>query len=221
MSITSIQIQIKKETLKKHLRIKKISQETYDREIESLQQSVQNNAIELDSKNNVTVSFNNQERKVTSSVHENSDAITPEMQTILEKLNRELLEIDHEKAALSNSLQNIPPHINAKDVVDQILYKREEWIQKRNEIWHVKDNGCLPSEDNEPDAEFQQDEFMKSLPDDKFELDRQIRNLRSNLSKWPKRAERVKTEAKKAELIQRIAHGQLQLEAMVQKFNGI
>lgn len=235
MSLTKIQIQIAKERLAIHFRRGKINEETYQNELEKLKERAENEVEEdLRQKTQDIRQETIDGRRVTGdralksdvspSGAKDSSSPSPETQGLIETLDTELAEIDAEKASLSNSLQGIPQTQNAKDVVDKILAKREEWKQKKDELLYVKKHGHMPSEvlDSARTDIFVQDEFMKSLPDDKYELDRMMRNLKSNLSpsKWPARAAKAKTEAKRAELLQNIAHGKLKLDAIEQKLRA-
>lgn len=229
MSLTKIQIQIAKERLTIHFKRGKINEETYQAELEKLKDRVENEALEVKRKKIEVGPSTSSTSSPTSDFKAlksgDSPSPSPETQGLIETLDTELAEIDAEKASLSNSLQGIPQTKNARAVVDQILAKREEWKQKKDELLYVKKHGHMPdaSAGSATGGEFVQDEFMKSLPDDKYELDRMMRNLKSNLSpsKWPARAAKAKTEAKRAELLQNIAHGKLKLDAIEQKLRGM
>ncbi|MGR3809583.1 hypothetical protein [Jiulongibacter sp. NS-SX5] len=222
MSLTKIQLAIAKERLTIHFKRGKIDEETYQAELEKLQERTEN---EVEEDLRQKTQDKRQETIVSPSGAENSQSHSLSAQILIETLDAELAEIDAEKASLSNSLQGIPQTKNAKDVVDHILAKREEWKQKKDELLYVKKHGHLPDAltGSATNGEFVQDEFMKSLPDDKYELDRMMRNLKSNLSpsKWPARAAKAKTEAKRVELLQNIAHGKLKLDAIEQKLRGM
>lgn len=216
MNLSPFQIEIKKERLKKFFERKKISLQAYEEGLREISGIIKNNEIEASRQPIIEV-----EDKRPPTLEITKNATNSEFKNkLLERLNVDLVEIDRKKAGLSNSLQSIARNVNAKGIVDEIIELREEWTKKKDEILHVKKYGNLPDKvlSSVTDGELS-DEYMSSLPNDKYELDKLIRNLRSNLSKWPKKIDRVKSPGAKAELLQKIALGNLMMDAMVQKMN--
>lgn len=135
---------------------------------------------------------------------------------ILDGLNKELNTLDTDKAALSNSLKTIPKDENAKYITDQILNLRDQRANLMDTIRYVQVKGCLPSA-----APVVIVDFESTLPKDKFTLDRMIKNLKINLSKWQDKKNAAKTLAKIQEYDTKIAKGTIEVETMIRLFQSL
>jgi hypothetical protein len=161
------------------------------------------------------------EKKVepTSSVKTREFDATPKQltatqQLLLEQLKTEQDSIDYQKRELSNSLHNYPPGTNCKHITDKILNLRDAWIEIGDRIRFVAVYGKLP--EDEPVLE---NDYGKDLPSDKYELHKQISNLKINLKKWSDKMETSKSVGKQNEYRQKVAIGSMKLEVMQSKFD--
>ncbi|UBM58246.1 hypothetical protein LAG90_15690 [Marinilongibacter aquaticus] len=194
----------------------KISEAEYENEIQSLEMA---NVVHVQPQTSAPLRSSEQKKNGENqdTVHE-KNGFTAETTQLIAQLQKELNEIDGLKAEKSNSLQYIPKNISATSTVTEILKLREAFVAKGDELRFVKKNGQLPIE-KEAEGEFEKDEYFASLPNEKYELDRQIRNLRSQMSKWKKKGETAKSLGKKQEYRHHLVRGELKLSAMLDKLN--
>lgn len=142
--------------------------------------------------------------------------LSEQVSQLVKQLRAEQQLLDERKAELSNSLQDFPKETNLKHITDEILHIREEWIEKGDEIRYVMQHGCLPQ-----DEPMVADTFVKGLPTNKFELDREIKNLKINLKKYQDRKATCKTVVKIKDYDRKIAIGQIKLAMMESLFNSL
>lgn len=138
----------------------------------------------------------------------------------LQKIKDSIEEIDQEKARLSNSLKTFPPAQNAGEITSRILELREEWRRVKDTEVYLLEHGKLPEDDVPAIPEG----WTEKLTRDKFELNKQIKNLKINLespSKWQRSLQRAKTPSKKHEVQTKINQGMLELAAMEALFNSL
>lgn len=135
---------------------------------------------------------------------------------ILDGLNKELNTLDADKAALSNSLKTVPKDGNAKHITDQILNLRDQRANLMDTIRYVQVKGCLPSA-----APVVKVDFEGTLPKDKFTLDRMMKNLKINLTKWQDKRNAAKTLAKIQEYDTKLAKGRTELDTMIRLFQSL
>lgn len=115
-------------------------------------------------------------------------------------------EIDIRKNKKINELAKMPRDSNQLALVTEIKALREEYVNKSDEVYYFKRHGerlAPPAPDGGAalDSElvsFDDSEFVKSLPRDKFELHRLKKNQETYLSKYEGRLKAAKTEVKKA-----------------------
>lgn len=149
-------------------------------------------------------------------------ALPASAQEAISALMLERDEIDRQKRTLSMSLQNIPASVGCKEVTQEIMAFREKWKAITDKIYFVQEYGFLPEQTAEHTGEADVDRYGEQLPDDRFILDKMIKNLNINVNhKWPERMSQAKTEAKKSEYRLRIAKGEMQLEVMRAKFEKL
>ncbi len=142
--------------------------------------------------------------------------LSEQVNQLVKQLRAEQNLLDQRKAELSNSLQDFQKETNLKHITDEILHIREEWIEKGDEIRYVMKNGFLPQ-----DEPMVADTFAKGLPTNKFELDRDIKNLKINLKKYQDRKATCKTVVKIKDYDRKIAIGQIKLAMMESLFNSL
>jgi len=217
IDLPKLQLQIKKEQMEKYLRRGKIQQPEFDDFMVGYNEATRQPFRSAQG----SKSTNADPKPPTTSVKTKEYAPTPitpgsEKERLLMGLKKEQAEVDTQKALLSNSLQDYPTTTNVKDITDRILGLRELWSSFSDKIIHVMEHGILPNE-----APILDPEFERALPSDKFELDKAIRNLRSNISKWRKAFNAAKTEAKKQGYTTRLAHGEMKMDAMETKFKSL
>ncbi|MGL4630297.1 MAG: hypothetical protein ACRCVT_03750, partial [Leadbetterella sp.] len=129
------------------------------------------------------------------------DSSTEEAAELIQ-IRVELNEIDLQKNRKINELAKLPRNVNQKDVVNQIKELRQAYINKSDEIYYFKRHGERVSVAEVVDPElynFDDSEYVKSLPKDKLELHRLKKNLETYKSKYQARLRDAKTEVKKAQ----------------------
>ena len=146
--------------------------------------------------------------------------LSPHVAALAEQVKREMEGIDRQKAVLSNRLKHVPDGVPCRDLTGQILALREEWQAKGDELRYVLEHGNLP-DSQEPNPEIDRAVFVESLPTDKLDLDRKIRNEKANLSKYRTRLERSETEAKKAHYRTLVAQAEGRISLMQTHFNAL
>lgn len=154
----------------------------------------------------------------------NGKTLSAEAQKIVSDLSKTKEEIDLKKRELSMSLQNVPQGVTCKEITQEILAHRERWKALGDSIYFVQEYGFLPEQAAaQPEAdEVDLAEYGDQLPNDRFVLDKMIKNLTINVfHKWPDRMKTAKTEAKKAEYNVRISKGGVLLQVMKDKFKKI
>ncbi|WP_420153555.1 hypothetical protein [Siphonobacter sp.] len=144
---------------------------------------------------------------------------TPVLENLVKEVQQELFQIDAAKRRLSNQLDAVPAGKKCKDLVDQILKLRDDWTAKGDELRYVIEHGKRPEVETE--SEFDQGEFIRTLPREKLELDRLIRNEKSNLSKHRKKLRDASTDAKKAHYAIQVAQCEIRISAMQTTFNAL
>lgn len=152
----------------------------------------------------------------TKKFGEQPQQLSDSTKLILDGLNKELNTLDADKAEKSNSLKTVPKDSNAKHITDQILNLRDQRANLMDTIRYVQVKGCLPSAPPVVEVNFE-----SSLPKDKFTLDRMIKNLKINLSKWQEKRNAAKTLAKIQEYEMKLAKGTIELETMIRLFQSL
>ncbi len=145
--------------------------------------------------------------------------LSPVIENLVKEVQRELFEIDASKRRLSNQLASMPVGQKCKELVDQILKLREDWRAKGDELRYVIEHGQRPEAERE--SEFDESEYIRTLPREKLELDRLIRNEKSNLSKHRKKLRDASTDAKKAHYAMQVAQCEIRISAMQTTFNAL
>lgn len=124
----------------------------------------------------------------------------------IEAIRAELHEIDMRKNKKINELAKMPRDSNQLGLVTEIKALREDYINKSDEVYYFKRHGErfsapleLTNETNNSElVSFDDSEFVKSLPRDKFDLNRLKKNQETYLVKYNSRLKAAKTEVKKA-----------------------
>lgn len=153
---------------------------------------------------------------VTTKVYGESkvEQLSEQAKELLKQLRAEQNVIESQKNNLSNSLQNYPKNLNCKPIVEQILSLRERWKDIGDKIRYVIENGKLPEDkiSELPDG------WADKLPRSKYELDREIKNLKINIKKWADKKKQAKTLTKQQEYETKIREGQIKLDVMTKLF---
>lgn len=146
-------------------------------------------------------------------------SLPDDVKKIIDKLEAERSALDAQKKGLSTALAEIPEAVSAREMVEDILFMRGKWQELTDRIKYVYQFHKLPEAPVE--SIFDEHDFALILPNSKFELDRDIRNLGSNLSKYRTRLQQGKTEVKKQHYQTLIAQAELKLGVMGAKFNHL
>ncbi|RAJ94213.1 hypothetical protein LX87_04098 [Larkinella arboricola] len=131
----------------------------------------------------------------------------PEFTSLLEQLTVEKAEAHKQMCIRSNQLTQIPDDVNAKDLVDEI----QRFKAQRNEIGakiaFLHANGRLPETGPSPaDQQQQESEFLDSLPAEKYELARLLKDsILPNLSKARGKLAKATDGVKKVHYSQKVA----------------
>jgi hypothetical protein len=129
----------------------------------------------------------------------------PEFTALLEQLTLEKSEAHKQMCIRSNQLAHIPDDMNAKSLVDEIQTFKAQRTELGTKIAYLKANGQLPVVDEPAQAE-QQSEFLDSLPTEKYELAKLLKDsILPNLSKARGKLRLAKDEVKKVHYSQKIA----------------
>jgi len=132
-------------------------------------------------------------------------------------LEAERTALDTQKKGLSTALAEISEAVSAREMVEDILFIRGKWQELTDRIKYVYQFGKLPEAPVE--SIFDAHDFALILPNSKFELDKEIRNLGANLSKYRTRLQQGKTVVRKQHYQTLIAQAELKLGVMKAKFN--
>jgi chorismate mutase len=116
---------------------------------------------------------------------------------LLEQLTLEKSEAHKQMCIRSNQLAHIPDDMNAKSLVDEIQTFKAQRTELGTKIAYLKANGQLPVVDEPAQAE-QQSEFLDSLPTEKYELAKLLKDsILPNLSKARGKLRLAKDEVKR------------------------
>ena len=138
---------------------------------------------------------------------------------IIDKLEAERTAVDAQKKGLSTALAEIEERVIAREIVEDILFMRGKWQDLTDRIKYVYQFHKLPEAPVE--SIFDEHDFALILPNSKFELDKEIRNLGANLSKYRTRLQQSKTEVRKQHYQTLIAQAELKFGVMKAKFNHL
>lgn len=139
-----------------------------------------------------------------------------ETKALLNEITGELHKLDAEKADLSNSLQTFASDQNAAHITSKILVLREKRFNLTDELRYVQTHGTRPSS-----APMVPSNYEESLPRDKYELDRQMKNLKINVGKYQKRMKECSTTVKKQDYERKISIASIQLSRMETLFKTL
>jgi hypothetical protein len=146
-------------------------------------------------------------------------SLSPDVKLIIDELEAKRTEVDNQKKVLMMALATIPENVLAKDEVNDILFLREKWQALSDKIRYVYQFEKLPETPIE--SIFDEHDFAKALPNNKYELDKEIKNLGANLSKYKARLQEAKTEVKRQKYETLIAQAELKKAVMQAKFNHL
>jgi len=133
-----------------------------------------------------------------------------EFTLLMEQLATEKAGYHTKMAKLCNTLKDIPDHVNAKEVVDEI----DRFYDLRNgvavKMQFLKANGRLPQDEgNETpapvDLETVKLAFLENLPSDKYELSKKLQLALPNLSKARTNLQRAKDPVKRQHYAEKVA----------------
>ena len=150
---------------------------------------------------------------------EAKNSLPIEVKQIIDRLEAERTETDQLKKGLSMRLADIPEDVSAQREVDEILSLRDKWQELTDKIKFVYQFGKLP--DAPEESIFDEHEFASALPNSKYELDKDIRNLSANLSKYRKRLDTQKSAVKVVYYETLIAQAELKIGVMRAKFHHL
>lgn len=208
-ALSNFQLSIRQKQLKRYLTIGKLSAEQYEHEI-----AILNNLPSAPPA--VQVSFAGKDANVVKQQLDAKPDLSKRAISRIEELQAEMNTLDQEKASLCNELQAIPKTQLAANEVNAIFALRQTRIALGDKIRAIQATGV------EEVVQVQLPEkYDQAIPDDKYELDKLIRNMRSNLSKWKKNGQSVKNLERKKEYEIKYAAGSQKLEAMIQKLNNL
>jgi hypothetical protein len=146
-------------------------------------------------------------------------SLLPEVAAMVDKLREEREQIDYTKNRLSDSLTDIPDTLNCRSVVQEIKQLREVWVSKGDEMKYVIQYGQMPEQ--QVVSEFDDLQFVQSLPIDVLDLDKKIKNRGADLSKYKKRLQLSKTGTAKAVQERNIAQAETEIAIMKSRFNAL
>jgi hypothetical protein len=147
------------------------------------------------------------------------NSLSPEIKLLIDQLEAERSAVDNQKKGLSTALAEIPSEVSAKETVEDILFMRGKWQALTDKIKYVYQFGKLPEAPIE--SIFDEHDFAKVLPNNKYELDKEIKNIKINLYKYRQRLQTGKTEVRKQHYQTLIAQSELKLGVMQAKFNHL
>ncbi|WP_138993956.1 hypothetical protein [Larkinella sp. C7] len=145
-----------------------------------------------------------------------------EFTALLETLTGEKAELHKQMCLRSNQLAQIPDAVNAKALVDEI----QDYKARRNEIGakiaFLKANGRLPDVVADPSPQQEQTAFMESLPGDKYELARLLKDsILPNLSKARAKLALSANEVKKVHYGQKVARLEAEAALVRARMNAL
>ena len=150
--------------------------------------------------------------------HQSAPLLDDEVKSYISQLKANLKAVFEEKNALCKKNVSTPPHVNTKELVDQIMDKRQQVVELKDAIFKAETTGKIPQK-KEPET--LDESFQDQLPNDKFQLDRMIKNIKINIKKDSDKAATVKTDVIRNMYLQKVAVNRKKLELMLAKFSRL
>lgn len=135
------------------------------------------------------------------------------------ELQKKIADLDKEKNIVCNQLVSLPENENGLKLQETILSLREKIMEAKDDLRHVLQFGKLPEEQKEVDPV----EIVKSLPNDRYEVDKTLRYQRARLSKYRAKHRTAKTDKQRNKYLTLIHKTEAEIEHtnnFLKKING-
>ena len=139
--------------------------------------------------------------------------------TLASELQKKIADLDKEKNIVCNQLVSLPENQNGLKLQETIISLREKIMEAKDDLRHVLQYGALPEQQKPVDPV----EIVKSLPNDRYEVDKTLRYQRSRLSKYKAKFKTVKTEKQRNKYLTLIHKTEAEIEhtnTFLKKING-